>query len=243
MTTKNDVILEAYQEIRVSGLTINPRPSDSALALSRLEMMMSEFFEAKNFNFGYNFEQAPDLNSETGVRLSLKPFMVYNLAMRLIPAFNKNVPQTLISLVNASTNSASTISAVKNIRPVAPPSRMPVGSGNRFRNLYQSRFNVTPDQAPISSSTNNLYVGETQDYKEDFTAWLEGNTIASVNIEVDPRLTLDSSSFADGFVNYTVTATDGNSNLQYIKMTVTDSASRVKIKLINFEVIALPEVP
>jgi hypothetical protein len=246
VTTKNDIIQDAYQEVRISGLTINPRPSDEVLALNRLEMFMSEMLKAKNMKFGYNFETNPDVNSPTGVDLSLKPFMVYNLAVRLIPAFNKQVPQQLMMLARSSASSASAISARQNTRQVQPSTRMPVGSGNRFRDLYGSRYSIPESQAPVSWATNNIEVGETQDYEEDFEAWLEGNTIASFTIAVDPRLTVDSSSNTNTRVEYTVTATGNKAaspELQYLKLTVTDSAGRVQIRLINFEVTTLPEVP
>ena len=45
MSTKNDIILGAYDEMMISGLTVAPDPESMQLALNRLEDMMSDFFK------------------------------------------------------------------------------------------------------------------------------------------------------------------------------------------------------
>lgn len=245
MTTKNDIIQRAYQEIRVSGLTVNPNPTDEALALVRLETMMSEFFTNWNMDVGYNFQTTAVLTDQTNVPLNYESMMAYNLAVRLIPAFNKQVPQTLYGL--ASTSFSSSLGVVKSqqIRQIQPSRRMPRGSGNTFRDVYWDRFSQPVPLPPTSSANNPIYEGETQDYYEDFSAWLGSNTIASFTIAADPRLTIDTSANTDTRVTYTITAGDSGSEgeWQYVKITVTDSAGRVDIRLINFLVADPPTVP
>ena len=247
MGTKNDTILQAYQEIRISGLTVIPSPSDDVLALTRLEDMMAQLFEQWNFDVDYNFEESPDLNSQTNVPRSYSAMMAYNLGIRLIPAFNKVVPDTLLKLASGSLSGAMDAVKVRQIREVQPSRRMPLGSGNSVRNVYFNRFSMPEPLPPISAANNQILVGETLDYFEDYSAWLGANTIASYTITVDPRLTLDASANATPRITYTITASPNvgaaSGVWQFVKITVTDSAGRVLIRLVNFEVGVTPEVP
>ena len=244
--TKADVINDAYEEIRVSGLTVNPSPSDLVDALDRLEDMMSEFFTNWNMNLGYNFEDSPDINSVTNMTRNFSPLMKYCLAMRLIPAFNKTVPQRLEQLAASAFSAAQGINAAMNLRQVQPSRRMPKGSGNTLRNIYKTRFMQPVALPPSQASNNTIEEGETQNYEESFSAWLGLNTIASFTITADPRLTIVSSSSAnDPVIDYTVTASTNSSYgpWQYVKITVTDSAGRVNIRLISFIITEVPTVP
>lgn len=245
MSTKAEVINDAYDEIRVSGLTVSPSPSDLVKALSRLEGMMSELFTSWNLNVGYNFENTPNINSQTNVPLAYEPMMRYGLAVRLIPMFNKEVPATLLQLAASSLSGAQGSIAAQNIRQIQPSRRMPKGSGNTFRGQFWNRFMQPVVLPPPESATSVIAEGERQDYSESFAAWLGSNTIASFTIAVDPRLTLNASANADPLITYTVTAiaNDSYGPWQFVKITVTDSAGRVEIRLINFEVTTVPTVP
>ena len=88
MSTKGEVINDAYSQMRISGLTVTPSPELQSKALSRLEAFMGEL-EINNVCLEYNFTQVPDPSDETGV---IQPFflmMSTNLAVRLVPDFNK----------------------------------------------------------------------------------------------------------------------------------------------------------
>jgi len=244
MSTKADIINDAYDELRISGLTVSPSPSDLVNGLNRLESMMAEFFTNWNMNMGYNFESTPNINSETNVPINFKQMMVYSLAVRLIPMFNKQVPIELKQLAATSFSSSQGILAAQNLREVQPSSRMPKGSGNR-RNVYWRRFMEPVSLPPNEAATNYIEEGETQSYQESFAAWLGSNTISSYTIVIDPRLTVVSSTNSDPVIDYTLSASTNSSYgpWQYVKITVTDSAGRVEIRLINFEITEVPTVP
>jgi len=245
MSTKGQIINEAYQELRISGLTVSPSASDIAVALSRLEMMMSEFFYQWNLDVGYNFQETPATTQLTGVPLNYKYMMVTNLAVRLIPAFNAEVPQVLSLQASTSLSSAMGFYAAQNLRMIQPPRRMAQGSGNTFRGLFWNRFMQPTVLPPNVTTTNNIYQGEQFIYTEDFSAWLGANTIASFSIEVDALLTLVSSSNDDPIITYTITAPANNTNygpFNQVKITVTDSIGRVDIRIINFVVVTPPNV-
>lgn len=246
MSTKAEIVNAAYDEIRISGLTVNPSPSDLVDGLERLEDMMAEFQMNYNMALGYNFENSPNINSETGVTRNFNPMMKYCLATRLIPMFNKQVPPKLLQLESAAFSGAQGINAAMNMREVQPPRTMPRGSGNTFRGIDTwQRFMVPVNLPPSAGDNKQIEEGETQTYQESFAAWLEGNTIASYTITADPRLTIDTSANADPLITYTVTAGTSTSYgpWQYVKITVTDSAGRVEIRLINFVIGEVPTVP
>lgn len=245
MSTKNEIINDAYTELRISGITVNPTPGQIAGALNRLEGMMSEYFVGSNLGVNYNFEVTPSVNSQTGVQLNHKFMMIYNLAVRLIPSFNKAVPQTLLDLASSAFSSSLGTVAAERLRHVQPSRRMPKGSGNTVRNIYLNRFSNPIPLPPSSSANNRILAGETDQYEESYKAWLGDNTIASFTITSDPRLTIVTSANADPLITYTITAVDAETQgiWQFVKIEVTDSIGRVDIRLVSFEVGDPPEVP
>lgn len=244
MSTKAQIISEAYVELRISGLTVTPSPEDQIIALSRLESMMADLFGQYNFDIGYNFEEEPDVNSESGIPFRYKNMAVLSLAVRLIAAFNKTVPMSLQAQAASALSAALGSVSAANLREIQPPRRMPAGSGNRLQNQFFSRFMSPVALPPNTSYTNRILVGETFTYAESFSAWLRGETISSYAIVADPRLTIVTSANADPEITYTITATNAEPGYpwQQAKITVTSSGGRVDIRIINFEVLAVPDV-
>ena len=241
MSTKIDCINKAYSQMRVSGLTVNPTPEDVSIALDRLESMMAELYETKNIDLGYNFEDEPDPNSDTMVPRSFWQMMETNLAIRLIPDFNKAVPQVLLSQATQSLSSAQAWSAARNIQQVAYPNRQPIGSGNS-RFAYWRRFYRQSTPGVDDANANNIYVGDISDYSESYSAFLDtvnGETLSSYTISADPRLTIVSDSQSGDLISYRVEANDsgtGNAG-QQVKIVITTSTGRVNTRLIDFNVI------
>lgn len=243
MSTKGEVITGAYQELRISGLTAAPSPANIQMALSRLEWMMAELFQQWNLDIGYNFEASPLTTSQTNVPLPYMNMMVTNLACRLIAAFNKEVPANLQMQAGQSLSNSIGMSAQANMRPVQPPRRMPLGNGNTFRGIgaFWNRFALPVVNAPVSSSTNNMFQGETLDYFEDYSAFLGTATISSFTIVADPLLTIDASAILGKRIVYTITApttVSGQGPFQQVQIEITDSTGRVLIRNINFEVLS-----
>jgi hypothetical protein len=86
--TKNDLLISAFEEIRISGITVNPTPADKALALRHLETMMAQL-EGRNICVGYNFEDTPNMNSLSNVDRAYWYPIIMLLADRLLPSFGK----------------------------------------------------------------------------------------------------------------------------------------------------------
>lgn len=238
MTTKIEHINNAYSQLRISGLTVNPTPADVSTALERLEDMMAEFEDGRNLCVNYNFEENPDPGTESGVKRSINHMIATNLGVRLVPDFNKAVPQILFAQASQSYSSVSAIVAAQNIRQVQAPSTMPRGSGNTLRYNRWQRFNKSAELAPNDCSTNILGTGEINDYIESFADYLGTETIASYTITASNGLTIISDSNTDTAVSYRVQGEDTSTlgSYQTVLISITTSSGRIEDRTIDFEV-------
>lgn len=239
MTIKIDRINDAYSQLRISGITVQPSPGDVRIALSRLENMMAEFF-SRGICVNYNFEPNPDPSSLTNVVQAYWHMISTNLAIRLIPDFNKQAPPMLLAQASSSLSNASGRVAMDNARQVQYPRRMARGSGNTLRFNRWQRFQRPTKLPPNQCPTNKLIVDDVNDYQESFRAYLDDTeTIASFTISVDPGLTLISSTNNDPIIDYRIRADDDSTQgvWQQVKIIITTSTGRVATRIINFEVV------
>lgn len=235
---KVDIIGRAYSKLRISGLTVDPTPEDLELALCELEAMMAEF-ASRNMSVGYLFTEEPDPNDDLGVPLQFWPALSTNLAVRLIPDFNKQVPDTLLAQASQSLSNMAGRCAADKIRGVQYPSRQPIGSGNyaygRWVRFYNN-YNALPPNAP---GVQTIMQGETNDFRESFEAYLRTDeAISSYEVVCDTGLVVDSSANDDPIINYRLSApVDLEANIwQQVKITITTDIGRVEIRIINFQV-------
>ena len=242
MTTKVQIVNDAYSQLRISGLTVQPGAEDTELALHRLDTMMAEL-SARNICTNYNQELGygtpPDANSLTNVPVSYWHMMATNLAIRLVPDFNKAIPPNLQAQASQALSLASAQSAADNIREVDYPRRMPRGSGNTLRFNRWQRYQRPNELPPNDCATNQVTIGDINDYTESFVSYLnDAETIASFTIEVDDGLTIQSSSNDDPLISYRIKVDDNSSNgvWQQVKIIVTTSDGRIETRLINFDV-------
>lgn len=235
---KVDRITAAYSKLRISGLTVIPNPSDLELALSELENMMAEL-ASRGITIGYNFEEVPDPNSDLNVPIEFWNMIATNLAIRLVPDFNKDVSPILFQQATQSLSQASGICARNRIQQVQYPARQPVGSGNRIYARWQRFYSVFDSAAPNKPSTQFIMQGETNDFSESFAAYLHTDEYISLfEVTSDTGLVVVSSTNDAGVINYRLTApidlNDGT--WQQVKIKVTTTEGRVEIRIINFQV-------
>jgi len=234
MALKSEIIQDAYSQLRISGLTVTPRPEDQATALSRLENMMSEM-EGRNLCIGYNFEDTPNIGSQSGVDRKYQQMLATNLAVRLIPDFNKEVPQALVALASGSLSSAHSMYAADKARQTVQPSRMPRGSGNSYKFNGYNRFYPEQNRTPAGCETNQIYLDDVQDYSESFDSYLDAETISSYTITPDTGVTVSNDTNSGTAISYRITATSRGTTKITIK--ITTSAGRINSKIIHFEVV------
>lgn len=238
-TKKIDFINGAYSQMRVSGLTVAPTASDRSLALNRLESMAYEF-EGRNICTNYNFTEIPDPDDLTNVDLEFTQAFETNLALRLLPDFNIQAPPALIGQASQSLSFMSGRSAFNLLQQVQYPRRMPRGRANdrnwgSFTRYYQEGSNP-----PAECSTHNLFIGDINDFYEDYTSYLtDGETLSSAVLTADPGLSIVSQSVSSPRVNFRVEAlnTEQTGNWQQIQIVVTTDSGRKLTRKVNFNVL------
>lgn len=229
--TKVDLINDAYSKLRISGLTVLPSPEDLELALSRLENMMSEF-DVGGLQLQYNFEDDPDPNSVTNIPKFSADGISSQLAIKLIPDFNKQPSVQLLSSAEASMCVISGWVAKNRLRQIQYPARMPVGSGNFILNRW-ARFYYPSAIPPVESI--QMLVGEINNYIESFQSYLKvAEDIASFTVEVSDGLVLLSSAQVGDTINFELQAI--NPLWRTVTVTITTTDGREEIRVINVEV-------
>lgn len=231
MYLKADCINNAYQELRISGLTVQPSASENETALRKLEGMAHEYSK-KNICVGYNFEDEPDLNSTAGIPIEYQQAFELCVAYQLLSIFGKGAsPDPL--LLQRQSGAFSYLSASTAVIPITRASiRMPVGSGNE---RIGNRYNIPIAMAPIGCETKTMTIGAVDDFQESFNAYLiDFEEIATYSIESTTGLTIvsDSSTITD--IDYRIQATAAG--FQQVKITMTTDNDRIEIRVINFSV-------
>ena len=241
---KVDILNDACSQLRISGLTVQPTPEDLELSLMRLEDLAA-MWSSRNICANYNFEDEPDPNSLSNVPRWAKSAFATNLAVRLIPDFNKEVPQKLMDLARGDLNNLSGRCAMERINDVPYPTRQPRGFGNTLRYSRWARFYRNQGFAPNSCDTKYMVEDDINDFTEHFDSYLnDSETIASFSIIADPALDVQSSSNTDTDVTYRIKA-GGTSNTaplnnQQLTIIVTTSDGRVETRFIYFNITPKP---
>ena len=245
---KSDLINGAYSQMRISGLTVNPSSEDNALALRRLENMASEFY-GRNICTGYYFEDAPDLNSPSGLDRKFWHSFECLLAVRLLSDFGKGAQGKIdpMLLKNASGGLSFLYSATASPRETQYPSRQAIGAGNSLRYHRYRRFYTPVEEAPSTCEPNRMVVGDIDNFIEHFDSYLiDPEEISSYTIEADTGLTIVSDSLTTPDVDYQIQAVgnDGISSdaLLQVKIVATTSTGRIVTRIINFSLTTSPDI-
>lgn len=236
--TKGDIVNEAFEEIRISGLTIKATPDEVERGLLKLEAMAAEW-ESRNILVGYNFTEYPDTADESNLPLMAKQAFVTNLATRMVSSFGKEMPSVLAvqALQSVSTLSGS----IALLRPVQAPARMPRGSGNTLRwNRFQ-RYSFQQSLPPLDSTTKSLRIGDVNDFYQDWDSYLqESEDLDSYVLVASKGVSVLTESLSTPRVNFRLRAEpvsstqDGlQANYATVSITVTTTDGRVDTKVIN----------
>lgn len=234
LNLKIDVINDAYSQLRISGLTIQPTPEDVQVALNRLETFMHEM-AATDLIVGYRFEELPDPNSETGVAPSHFQMMATNLALRLVPDFGKEPSAYLVTQARQSLENSNNIVAANLVQHVRYPNRQPRGSGNSIR--YGRYFRYYREDPIPPDNSKVVRLGDVNDYSQEFSVYLvDAEVIDSFELVADVGLNILSSSNTDTEVLYRVQVETGNNvpAWRQVKISVTTDAGRVHTVFVNF---------
>ncbi len=130
MTTRRDIIYQAYGELGIAEYNFDISPEELANARRRLDSMMAQW-ETK-IPMGYYMPSDPDqsdLDDETNLVQGVIDAVALNLALQLAPGLGKT-PSTLTMI--AAKNGKSDAFAQYTVIPQKQYSgNLPVGSGNK----------------------------------------------------------------------------------------------------------------
>ena len=229
---KSDIINGAYAQMRISGITVDPGPTELTVALRRLEGLANEL-HGRNICPGYYFEEEPDITSPSGLDRKYWYSFECILAMRLLSDFGKGMQDKIDPMLikNASAQMSFLYSSTANPRQTQYPSRQSVGAGNR---RPFSKFFAPSVRAPNTCDTNQMIVGDINDFVEHFSSYLiSPEVIDSYTIESDTGLTIVSDSLTSPDVFYRIEAVGGS--VQRVKIVATTDDDRIITRIIYFE--------
>lgn len=231
---KIEHVLQAFQRIRISGLTFDAVPEETSIGLQVEEDMMHEF-RSRNICSSYVFEDVPDPNTDSGVNPAYNNAMSSNIAIRLLDYFGKPVPPILMKQATQSLSNWSARSGVTNM--INPPRRQPKGSGNTFRFINWVRYYRFQDGAPISCNTMDLKVDETDTFSINFGGYLlDEETIVSFTLEVDPCIEVLTSTISDDSESIELECKGIDAGTAAIIITITTSTPRINPQTVYFNI-------
>ena len=136
---KADLIQGAYEQLRIWGVTRIPSPTETVLALKRLNGLLLHW-ENQNIYLGWNVG-ADNPNDESGLPDWAQEAVFTNLALKLAPTFGKMATPDMKSEASETYN-AICLSCYANMEY---PDTMPVGAGNQRYGYSSRRFFVEDD--------------------------------------------------------------------------------------------------
>lgn len=146
MTTKREVILQAYSELGLAEYNFDLSPDEMGTARKRLDRMMAAW-EMK-VSTGYMIPVNPDDSDEgdeCGVPDGIIDAMALNLAVALAPGLGKAL--TLETRAGAKKGYDAMLGFLAKIPRTKYPNTLPVGSGNKplpgRREYFQERPDIT----------------------------------------------------------------------------------------------------
>jgi hypothetical protein len=150
--TKQQFINDAFDEIGLATYNFDLQPEQLQSSLRKLDRMMATW-NGKGIQLSYPIPSSPEnsmLDEETNVPDSANEAIALNLAIRIAPAFGKQVSREL----KASAKEAYQVLLLRAIKPVEQQiTDLPRGAGNKPWRYDSSEF---LDEA----NTDPLKIGE-----------------------------------------------------------------------------------
>ena len=128
MITKNELVVDAFEQLRISGLTVSPSPSEITSAVRRMDSMVLSW-QNQGLCLGYNNSEGyskTDPLQESGIADSDALAVVLNLAKTLAASYGQQMDR--LTLGEAKTAFESLFSVELTMRE--PDTFQPTGAGN-----------------------------------------------------------------------------------------------------------------
>lgn len=150
MITKGDIVRQAFQHLRISGLTNKARNEDTQLALQTLESMLLAWTN-KGLNLSWNKSPDfvdPDPQEDSGISDADYEAIYVNLAVKLAPAFGKPPTQLDSFARELYAGLFSTVLPTQQNNEY-----MPLGSGSR-RGAYTPVYQEANEPIDVENDGN-----------------------------------------------------------------------------------------
>lgn len=189
---KIDLIIGAYQLLRISGLTVDPTPEDVSIALNVMDdygAQLSTMYET-----GYiqpdEYNQS-DPNDQSGIDREIASAFKKMLAVELATFFGKEITRTLATISEKAERALQ--QHLVSVPNAQNPATLPLGSGNEW-DYRTDKFYPEPnnDDGAVDKFENEVF-----QLNQDWTSFVGGNLLSSVTYENDSGIDLTNSSFDD----------------------------------------------
>lgn len=236
MITKNELVLGAFEQLRVSGLTVNPTSSEITSAIRRMDNLIASWKNLGvciNYNFSESYSNI-DLSQDSGVEESNILAVILNVAKTIAPSYGKQL--SIIDLNEAKAAYDGLFDVSLTMREA--DTFQPTGAGNRIWGTEYYLDYQSPDEDKTSECIiNDILVGETDLFATDFGGYLnesESETIASYTTEYSGGVDLISDSLSGFIINLNVSGLIAEKG--QVLVTITTSLGRVLPRAVNFNV-------
>lgn len=148
--TKQQFIVQAFNQIGISSYEFDQSPSEYELALQVLDSMMASW-NANGIRIAYPLPNSPSdsyLSQNSFVPDAANEAIYTNLAIRLAPSYGKAASQDLLSAAKSSY--ATLCGRFNNIPIMQFPSTTPAGAGNKWWRYTYNPFLRRPISPPQS---------------------------------------------------------------------------------------------
>lgn len=151
MTTKLQLVKDAYAELALAGWVYDLDPEELEFGLRKLEMQMATM-AAQDVNVGYAF--GSDIDAESGLALVFQEAIYLRLAINIAASKGKSVMGSTKALARAAMDALHAYVARAQVQQQQYPGTMPRGAGNKPWRSLSSPFFTVPDVAPLQTSAN-----------------------------------------------------------------------------------------
>lgn len=154
--TKRQFIVAALEQIGIPENLFSIQPNMLEVALRRLDSMMADW-NARGIRLGYPLSSIENssVSQETGVPDSANEAIIDNLALRIAPAYGKQVSREVKVAAKNGINTLLMRSGTLQPDEMQFPDTLPYGQGNKpFRYGKQNYFPIPSD--PVDAGPDSV---------------------------------------------------------------------------------------
>ena len=227
MISKGSLISGTYTLMRISGLTVNPSPSDDELALTVADDYAAELRE-EGLDLGWQYPSTygqSDPADTSGISLGMAGPFKKLLFIQICSAFGKDVPMAVAA--TAAQGMKALEHLLVNVPDAQNPSTLPIGSGNEYdyrdRNFY--------NEPPNNRDAEYVFKDDILNYSHDFSAWLVDETLVSIEWSTEGSgISIGLDTFTDTVATAELTFSQIGGYFVTISATKTNSTDRLTVK-------------